>query len=95
MTGKLLDDCFLHDKDRLTHAEALEILTSRLGPVVGVEAVPLAEAPGRILAETVVAPRNIPAHTNAACASPAGPPPVTPSRAASRRAKRCASSPAR
>jgi molybdopterin molybdotransferase len=66
MTSKLLDDCFLHDKDRLTHAEALAILTSRLGPVVGTERVSLAEAAGRILAETIIAPRNIPAHTNAA-----------------------------
>lgn len=66
MTRKLLDDCFLHDKDRLTHAEALEILRSRLAPVAGTEPVPLAEATGRILAETIVAPRNIPAHTNAA-----------------------------
>ncbi len=66
MTGKLLDDCFLHDKDRLTHAEALDILTSRLAPVVGTERVLLAEAGGRIVAESVTAPRNIPAHTNAA-----------------------------
>lgn len=61
-----LDDCFLHDKDRLTHAEALAILTARLAPAVETESVPLAEAGGRILAETIVAPRNIPAHTNAA-----------------------------
>jgi molybdopterin molybdotransferase len=66
MTRKLLDDCFLHDKDRLTHDEALAILTGRLRPVTGTERVPLAEATGRILAETVTAPRDIPAHTNAA-----------------------------
>jgi molybdopterin molybdotransferase len=66
MTRKLLDDCFLHDKDRLTHDEALAILTGRLRPVVGTERVALAEASGRILAETVIAPRDIPAHTNAA-----------------------------
>ena len=66
MTRKLLDDCFLHDKDRLTHAQALDILRSRLGPVAGVERVPLADACGRILAETIIAPRNIPDHTNAA-----------------------------
>jgi molybdopterin molybdotransferase len=66
MTRKLLDDCFLHDKDRLTHDEALSILTSRVRPVAGTERVPLTEAAGRILAETIIAPRNIPAHTNAA-----------------------------
>jgi molybdopterin molybdotransferase len=65
-SSKALDDCFLHDKDRLTHAEALSILTARLGPVVEQEEVPLAEACGRILAQTIIAPRNIPAHTNAA-----------------------------
>lgn len=66
MTAKLLDDCFLHDKDRLTHAEALAILTSRLRPVAGLETVPLFQASRRILAEPVIAPRDIPAHTNAA-----------------------------
>lgn len=66
MTGKLLDDCFLHDKDRLSHAEALAILRERVAPVVEVEAVPVEQASGRILAEPVTAPRPIPAHTNAA-----------------------------
>ena len=32
MKAKLLDDCFLHDKDRLLHAEALAILKERLQP---------------------------------------------------------------
>jgi molybdopterin molybdotransferase len=66
MTRKLLDDCFLHDKDRLTHAEALALLASRLAPVAGTESVALTQSLGRILAETITAPRNIPAHTNAA-----------------------------
>lgn len=66
MTRKLLDDCFLHDKDRLTHAEALDILQSRLSAIAGTERVSLADAEGRIVAETIAAPRNIPAHTNAA-----------------------------
>ena len=66
MTRKLLDDCFLHDKDRLPHNEALALLTARLHPVAGTERLPLTEASGRILAETVIAPRDIPAHTNAA-----------------------------
>lgn len=66
MTRKLRDDCFLHDSERLTHAEALGILRERIVPVVETEPVPVTEAQGRILAEDVVAPRNIPAHTNAA-----------------------------
>jgi molybdopterin molybdotransferase len=66
MTSKLLDDCFAHDKRRLRHAEALAILKQRVAPVAGREAVALADAAGRILAEPAVAPRPVPAHTNAA-----------------------------
>jgi molybdopterin molybdotransferase len=66
MTGTLLDDCFLHDRDRLRHDEALAILKSRLTPIAGVEEVALAAAGGRILAEAVAAAVPVPAHTNAA-----------------------------
>ena len=66
MTAKLLDDCFLHDKDRLLHSEALAILKERLQPVVDTEIVALADASGRIAARSVVASRAIPGHTNAA-----------------------------
>jgi molybdopterin molybdotransferase len=66
MTAKLIDDCFVLDKDRLPHREALAILRSRVGPVVDVEQVKLADAGGRFLAEPVAAPRPIPAHDNAA-----------------------------
>lgn len=61
-----LDDCFLHDKDRITHGEALVLLRERLRPVVETQSCPLMEAGGRLIAETVTAPRPIPAHTNAA-----------------------------
>lgn len=66
MTAKLIDDCFVLDKDRLPHHEALAILKSRVRPVVEAEEVPLAGAAGRFLAEPIVAPRPIPAHDNAA-----------------------------
>ena len=66
MKAKLLDDCFLHDKDRLLHAEALAILKERLQPIVDTEIVDLADASGRLAAGPVLAPRHIPAHTNAA-----------------------------
>lgn len=66
MNRKLLDDCFVSDRDRLRHAEALAILRERLAPVVASESVGLAEALNRILAEDAVAGRNVPAHTNAA-----------------------------
>lgn len=63
---RLLDDCFLTDSERLRHDEALTILRERVGPVVEPEPVPLEAALGRILAETVVSPRNVPAADNAA-----------------------------
>ena len=63
---RLLDDCFLHDRDRLRHADALRLLDERLEPVAGIEEVLLAEALGRVLAEDVCAPRPIPAFTNSA-----------------------------
>jgi molybdopterin molybdotransferase len=63
---KLLDDCFLHDSERLRHAAALEILRSRVQPVTGLESVPLSAAAGRVLGAPVVAGHPVPAHTNAA-----------------------------
>ena len=66
MTMKLADDCFFHDKDRMPHDEALAILKSRVRPVVDVESIDMHAAQGRYLAEPVRAPRDIPAHDNAA-----------------------------
>src|SRR5262245_10251587 len=66
MTAKLIDDCFVLDKDRLPHDEAIAILKSRVRPVVGIEHVELADAEGRFLAASVTTPRAIPAHDNAA-----------------------------
>src|SRR5215510_11628683 len=66
MTAKLIDDCFVLDKDRLPHDEAIAILKSRVRPVVGIEQVELVEAEGRFLAASVTTPRAIPAHDNAA-----------------------------
>ncbi|AXS40120.1 gephyrin-like molybdotransferase Glp [Breoghania sp. L-A4] len=63
---RLLDDCFLHDKERLKHAEALAILRARVQPVTDAETVPLDQAAGRILAQTVTAPRDVPLNDNAA-----------------------------
>ncbi len=63
---RLLDDCFLHDKDRLRHDEVLRLLDERLAPVAQVQTVSLEAAHGLVLAEDVCAERNIPAHTNAA-----------------------------
>lgn len=65
-TRRLLDDCFLHDRDRLRHAEALQLIDERLSPVAPVETVPIVKALGRVLAEDIVAPRPVPAFANAA-----------------------------
>lgn len=63
---KLLNDCFLHDKDRLRHDDVLALIQKRIGTIVGSETLALAEANGRILAEPVIAPRNVPLSDNAA-----------------------------
>jgi molybdopterin molybdotransferase len=63
---RLIDDCFLTDSERLRHDEALAILRTRIGPVVGVETIPLVSALGRYLAEAVASPGNVPAADNAA-----------------------------
>ncbi len=64
--NSLINDCFLHDKDRLRHEEALSILKERLGPVALTETVVLEDALGRILSENITAPRNIPLADNTA-----------------------------
>ncbi|MEP1442416.1 MAG: molybdopterin molybdenumtransferase MoeA, partial [Hyphomicrobiales bacterium] len=61
-----LNDCFLHDKDRLKHEEALEILKAQLAALGTTEVIPLKEATGRIIAEEITAPRNVPLSDNAA-----------------------------
>ena len=65
-TRRLLDDCFLHDLDRLRHAEALAILRERIVPVAGQESVALGEAHARILARSVAASQNVPLADNSA-----------------------------
>jgi molybdopterin molybdotransferase len=63
---KLLDDCFAHDKKRLRHSEAIDILKARVATVAAIEPVMLANAAGRVLGETALATHPIPFHTNAA-----------------------------
>ncbi|MEL7273165.1 MAG: gephyrin-like molybdotransferase Glp [Pseudomonadota bacterium] len=62
----LIDDCFLHDKDRLRHEEALALLRARLTTIVGTQTVEAGEALGRVLAQDLTAPHAVPLHTNAA-----------------------------
>ncbi len=63
---RLANDCFAPSQKLMPHAEAMRLLKERVAPVVGTEEVALADALGRVLAEDVIAPRNIPAFDNAA-----------------------------
>ena len=65
-TASLINDCFLHDKDRLSHDDALTLLRERLAGVCDTEFVSSKNALGRILADDIVAPHNVPLHTNSA-----------------------------
>ena len=64
--AQLSDDCFAFGGELMSGAEALEIIKARTVALPAVETVPLARARGRILAASVVAPRNVPPHDNAA-----------------------------
>ena len=56
----LIDDCFLHDKDRLRHEEALKLLQERLSAFVAQETLSTWQALGRVLAEDVTASHEVP-----------------------------------
>ncbi|MCR9122835.1 MAG: molybdopterin molybdotransferase MoeA [Phyllobacteriaceae bacterium] len=62
----LVDDCFVHDGQRMRHDNVLGLLAERLGPLTGVETVPVIGAEGRIAAEPVVSPGPVPRSDNAA-----------------------------
>ncbi|PCJ91272.1 MAG: molybdopterin molybdenumtransferase MoeA [Hyphomicrobiales bacterium] len=63
---KLLNDCFLHDKDRLRHDEAIAIILDQINAIAGTEIVSLEDASGRYLAKAVKSPRDVPLTDNAA-----------------------------
>ena len=63
---QLSDDCFAHGGRMMTTAEALARIAEAAAVVATAEAVPLRAAAGRILAEDVVAGRDVPPHDNAA-----------------------------
>ena len=56
----------MSSKTSLTIAEARQILFETLSPVTGWESVPVRQALGRVLFKDVVAPFDVPAHTNSA-----------------------------
>ncbi len=61
-----MDDCFLNDKERLPHEEAIAILKDRLKPVAMNELSPLENSSGKVLAADIAATRNIPSTDNSA-----------------------------
>ncbi len=62
----LINDCFLHDKDRLRHDDALKLLDERLHCIADTEAINSENALGRIVSQNIKAPHNVPLHTNSA-----------------------------
>lgn len=64
--AQLSDDCFAFSGPLLPVAEAERLIAERVAPVEGRETVPLREALGRVLAEDVVAPVNVPPFDNSA-----------------------------
>ncbi|PPR62884.1 MAG: Molybdopterin molybdenumtransferase, partial [Alphaproteobacteria bacterium MarineAlpha4_Bin2] len=64
--AQLSDDCFAGAERLITTSEALDILAERILPIAGEESVPLRETAGRILAENVKSPVDVPPHDNSA-----------------------------
>lgn len=63
---QLSGDCFASGSRLMTTAEALDLLEARVVAVTEAETVPLGGAFSRILAESVVASREVPPHDNSA-----------------------------
>lgn len=64
--ARTLNDCFLHDKDRLTHDQALALIGTRYRPVAGTSVVALAQAAGCYAAAEIRSGLDVPGHRNAA-----------------------------
>ncbi len=64
--AQLKDDCFAFAGGLISLPEAEKALMSRVAPAPGREDVPLSLALGRILADDVVATRDVPPHDNSA-----------------------------
>jgi molybdopterin molybdotransferase len=64
--AQLSDDCFAFGGDLLSIAAAIELLGSKVEPLVEPETVPLKAARGRVLAAPLVAARDVPPHDNTA-----------------------------
>jgi molybdopterin molybdotransferase len=62
----MIDACSLEPKPLLPLGDALDRIKTAVSPVTGTEKIPLADALGRVLAEPVYSPINIPPDRNAA-----------------------------
>ena len=59
-------DCYEGDSELLPAAEARRRIESATGPVSGIERIATASALGRVLAQDMVSPVDVPGHTNSA-----------------------------
>jgi molybdopterin molybdotransferase len=66
VSSKPINDCFIHDGQRLRHADALALLKARVEPIRREEDVALGGAAGRIASRSVHAVRAVPPATNSA-----------------------------
>jgi len=64
--AQLSDDCFAFGGPLITVGQAWALMQQRLAPVVEPERVALMQAHGRVLAEDVTAPFDVPPHDNSA-----------------------------
>jgi molybdopterin molybdotransferase len=64
--AQLSDDCFAFNGPLLPVADAERLIAERVVPVVGIETARLRDAVGRVLAEDIVAPVNVPPFDNSA-----------------------------
>lgn len=64
--AQLSEDCFAFGSALMPLAQAAAELRARVRPVAAVEAVPLAEADGRVLAADLIAPISLPPFANSA-----------------------------
>src|SRR3954452_18841332 len=64
--AQLSDHCFAFGGPMMSVDEAVNLIATRVTPVVDVEAVTLARADGRILAHDILAPLPLPPFTNSA-----------------------------
>jgi molybdopterin molybdotransferase len=62
----MINDCFSHDEKRLLHFDAVDILKSRLASIASSSLQVLEQCGGKIVAQDIIAPRNIPAFDNTA-----------------------------